>query len=156
MPKVNVPVADVWQGFELDTELITPTIIRLRLKPAFKKEIVNRMFSKAENLTPEEMTNQDVLDSFRQAVEYSIDLITDWDLTGIDDKKIPCTKANKKTYLDPDKGKKGIPLFWEQVKRKEAEDITAEEDDDSGMDKIGWFWVAVFRFCSDMGNFIKN
>ena len=50
MPKVNVPVADVWQGFELDTELITPTIIRLRLKPAFKKEIVNRMFSKAENL----------------------------------------------------------------------------------------------------------
>jgi len=85
-----IEISDVvWTEFELETDVLEPPRIKLRIKYMDINERAKLM--NIDFRVPNEQT-------IRFLFEKSIELIQDWDLSK-DGQKIPCTKENKKKYM---------------------------------------------------------
>lgn len=79
----------VWAEFELDTDILEPPVLKLRIKYIDINERVK--FIDVDFQKPNEK-------AIRFLYEKAIELVEDWDLSE-DGKKIPCTKENKEKYM---------------------------------------------------------
>ncbi len=176
MPKVTFPEGNVWKEFQLKTSLITPPIIKLELKPSFKKDVTlallkeikikKEQLEELENVEKEEEVSDDIISQalvpyFDTAVNLAMSLVVDWDLTDNEDKKIPCTEEKKKYFLEP--------LMWESViPGVSEEDDTAElevgeefgddeeEEEPKKKKRLDYLFLEIAKFSSNMKNFSKN
>ena len=92
-----------WLEFELETDLIEPPVLKLKVTP------LNRIYSLDGYI---EMGNKLKKTTTTQLLlSLILDVVQDWDLT-LKGKPIPVTDENKRNCL--------VPLFGEKVKGKEA------------------------------------
>lgn len=146
MAKINFPTGEVWHTFQLETGLITPPILKLKLKPSFKKDLIESTLQKvdlsAERVQKGELSKEEMLLSFKSSVTYAMNHVTGWDL---EDGKgpIPCTDKNKAEYLDK--------LLWENI-----EDKKKYEKPEDKIKAAVWLWSAILKFIGDVNNFTKN
>jgi hypothetical protein len=155
MPKMTMPGGAAWQDFTVDTKLITPNVIRLKIKPSFRRDLLQRGFNEIEagerGKKAKERTVK-VGEIYDHIVKHVLSLIEAWDLSD-DDGSMPCTDELKLKYLEP--------LFWESVIPK-AESVPAEgmmEAADEKEDEpkaASWLWAAVLEFATEFNNFTKN
>jgi len=153
MPKINFPKGNAWKEFELETELITPNVINLELKPSLKKDSTKALLKeikiKKEELEKKgselekDVVSRELLSYFDFAVNFAMSLVVGWDLTDEKDKVIPCNDKNKAMFLED--------LVWEKVVQEET-----EEDDEEVKNKVPWLFFEIIKFCSNIGNFSKN
>lgn len=145
MAELNFPKASVWQEFELETELITPPVIKLQIRPILKQESVKRLLHYIA--MGEGIQDKNIIQAFDESVTILMEKVVGWDLTKRD-KPIPCNKVNKDKYL--------APLLWE--KPKEVEEVEElEGSDETKKEKSDlWFWTKLLTFASDLKNFTKN
>jgi len=146
MPKMTMPGGATWQDFELDTKLITPNVLRLKIKPTFKSDLIRKAFK--------ENSDSGFLDL---AVDHALTLVEAWDLEDANG-SMPCTKELKEKYLEP--------LFWEEIVSKakvepelEAEPMKAaapEPEKEKPKPRPKWLWAAVLEFAKEFSNFVKN
>lgn len=137
MPRVKVPEEAVWKEFELETKLIVPPVLKLKIKPTFRKDLIKNLFRSVEVRKKEEPSTKEVLDSFNDMAEFSKTLVLDWDLVNEDDQPIPCNEETKNKWLEP--------LLWEAVRNQEGEETG-----------LNWLWFSIIKFASDLSNFTKN
>jgi len=135
MPRLKVPEEAIWREFEIETELIQPPVLKLKIKPTFRKEIINQLYSSIDSGVKDSATRKEIIESFKNLSEYAKKLVIDWDLTDENEQPIPCTEETKEKWLDP--------LLWEYVK--------AEREQDNK-----WLWHEIIEIASDLSNFTKN
>jgi len=135
MPRLKVPEEAIWREFEIETKLIYPPVLKLKIKPTFRKEIINQLYSSIDSGVKDSATRKEIIESFKNLAEYAKKLVIDWDLTDENDQPIPCTVETKEKWLDP--------LLWEYVKKEEEQDNK-------------WLWHEIIEIASDLSNFTKN
>ena len=155
MPEITIPKASVWMEYELDTQLITPPKIKLKLKPIMKKDKITfsvfiSKLAKAKDVDELAKEGEDfkilpeeIVDFLQANMDFILDFIIGWDLEK-DKKLIPISKENKRKWLEL--------LLWENVKREDEEE-SGDDKKEKGFHLLG---VEIVKFCSDMKNFAKN
>jgi len=147
MAKINFPTGEVWNEFDLDTGLITPPKLKLKLKPSFKKDLVRSTIRKidlsTERAAKGEISKEEMLESFESSCDFAMKHVSGWDLEDGKSAQIPCTEPNKKKYLDP--------LLWETLK-----DSKEYESEAAKIRASRWLWSAIIEFIGDVRNFTKN
>ena len=156
MPEITIPKASVWMEYELDTQLITPPKIKLKLKPLMKKDkitlsvFVSKLAKAkdADESTEKEgdfkISPEEIVDFLQANMDFVLDFIIGWDLEK-DKKLIPISKENKRKWLEP--------LLWEDMKREDEEEKTENDKKEKGFLFLG---IEIVEFCSNMKNFTKN
>ena len=144
MPRVNIPQGSIWKEFDLDTELITPTKINLKLRPSFKKEYLLQLFDNIktakEKIKKGEITKDQAVGFLKTSAEYAKDHVVGWNLTDGKNAPVICTtKIKNEEFYDA--------LFWEDVK--------TEKEKTKGI-KVNWLWTKILEIISDIKNFVKN
>jgi len=161
MPKIIVPQASIWVEFGLETELISPPKIKLKIGPVFKKDAVYALLETVRNKGAGSMA------AIGKTAELVLEKVFGWDL---EDEKgiIPCSDKNKKKYLtdllweDPEMSKKELSdkkLFDESAKAaalKKEKETGKPVIPDAWERKEVWFWVRLLNQMADISNFIKN
>jgi len=143
MPKIIVPQAAIWMEFELETGLISPPKIKLKLKLISSKESVRAYTEDGSGVV--EGGAKNFMDIYETGADLVMKNIVGWDLE--DEKgKIPCNDKTKKKWLDE--------LLWE--KPLNAEQIIGAED--SGKTPRGrrLFWAMLLDIMVDTSRFVKN
>jgi hypothetical protein len=135
MPRLKVPEEAIWREFEIETKLIQPPILKLKIKPTFRKEIINQLYSSIELGIKDSTTRKEIIESFKNLAEYAKKLVIDWDLTDENEQPIACTEETKEKWLDP--------LLWEYVKAESGQENK-------------WLWHEIIEIASDLSNFTKN
>lgn len=97
--KQEIQAVSGWLEYELNTKMLEPPSIKLKIAPINRMEYVDDYDVKAQGIKP---LTTIVINRILRAVR-------DWDLT-LKGKKLPVTEDNKRDYL--------IPLLGEQVKGK--------------------------------------
>lgn len=147
MAKINFPTGEVWYEFEIETGLITPPKLKLKLKPSFKKDLIHSTLRQIdiskESAEAGKMSREEMLESFENSCEFAMKHVVGWELEDQKGAQIPCTDPNKKKYLDP--------LLWEVIKDTKKYKSEAERIRNSR-----WLWSAIIEFIGDVKNFTKN
>ena len=148
------PSGAVWETFELDTDLITPPVIKLQIRPIKTTRLHNRFLGELADMKNEER------DAFTEAVlngvtRSAIDAVLDWDLEDEEGKTLPCNGENKTLIFDK--------LMWAFVKKEpepepEAKTVQEEEQTPSEDKAPGfqWLWFHVLEIAQDNQRFLKN
>lgn len=154
MPELRFPSAAAWQEFKLDTALITPTTLKLKIKPSFRKDLAQGILSK---IASKNLKDGDFYPFFADSAAQALKLVEDWDLMQ-DGVVVPCTPENKEKYLSA--------LLWEAVVQDDQ-----PEPDDSGAETIElgeaeevkakrpplpWLFLSVLTFAGKSENYLKN
>lgn len=167
MPKVNFPEGNVWKEFNLKTELITPPVIRLELKPSFKKDatlaLLKEIKVKKEELEKlerkedisDDFTSHALVPYFDSAVNLALTLVQNWDLNDDEDNAIPCDDEQKKFYLEPLMWESVVPEIEEETGEL-AEEIFDDLPEQETRKKLDYLFFKIISFCSNMKNFVKN
>lgn len=164
MPKVNFPEGNVWKEFQLKTDLITPPVIKLELKPSFKKDVTLALLKeikvKKEQLEKEEIsdefTSQALVPFFDSAVNLAMSLVVNWNLTDENDKAIPCDDEKKNFFLEPLMWESVVPEVISPEEDETVEFIEDEIPEEGTKKKLDYLFLEIIKISSNMKNFSKN
>lgn len=140
MPRVKVPEEAVWKEFELETKLIQPPVLKLKIKPTFQKELIVSLLRALDIKSKEGISSREMVEAFKEMAEQAKKLVVGWDLVDENDQPIECNQEAKEKWLDP--------LLWEEVKK-----IEEENEEEKG---LKWLWSQIIKFASNLSNFTKN
>jgi hypothetical protein len=146
MPEIRLPKPEVEKEFELESALISPPKIKLKLKPlsneaSFKRVLqMKKLFPRLKESDVEKGSVPDQFverlpEALKTNIPFVLNHVVGWDLTLPGGKSLPCTKQNKATYL--------VPLLWETAKGNTK-------------NRSRFFMGEILDFISDMRNFTKN
>ena len=134
----------VWKEFKLDTKLLDPPVLKLKLKPMFAMDDMTRSFDILDDLpTTKEAESlakikAKVVTIGKKNISSLLDYITGWDLTQKGD-PIPCNQKQKEAHLNR--------LMWESI----------EVDGNKPVNPFKRFlFVQVMNFVREPSNFVKN
>lgn len=163
MAELKFPAASIWREFHLETELIDPPVIKLQLKPMFRKDKVRGALPFIADLNKEGVNENDIKalwPIFEQFVPVIMRQVTGWDLT-LNGEQIPCNDENKAEWLEP--------LMWEMVKGEpddsetEATEGGFDPGDEDAEDKeadlppgFRFLWTIILKTLTDRKAFLKN
>jgi len=163
MAELKFPSPSTWEEFELDTKLIDPPVIKLNLRPLFRKGQLEGFIAFAgipgiEGLLAGKGNVSEAWPIFEKIVPVIMRHVIGWDLT-LFGEPIPCTEENKVTWLEP--------LMWEAVKKRiepvEAVQVVGfdpgKDDAEAGAAKeenIQFLWAELLTIIRDHENFRKN
>lgn len=141
MPKIIVPKASIQMDFELETGLIKPPKLKLKIQPIFGKDSV-AAFSDRED--------ESSMVACEAGAVLALKHVVGWDL---EDEKgiIPCNAKSKEKYLEP--------LLWEIIAKTKDEKVKEEaenEETGSGKKPRELFLVALLGEMRNTANFTKN
>jgi hypothetical protein len=165
MGELKFPSPSVWEEFELDTDIIDPPIVRLQLRPLFRKGQLEGFlaFAGVPSIDKLKLDKADVSEFwpvFEKIIPIIMQHVIGWDLT-LNGEPIPCTEEEKMKPWFKD------ALMWEEVKRRiepaEAAlptgfDPGQEEPADASKKKSDsqFLWINLLTIIRDHENFRKN
>jgi len=142
MPKIIVPKASIQMDFELETGLIKPPKLKLKIQPIFGKDSV-AAFSGRED-------DEDSMESCEIGATLALKHVVGWDL---EDEKgiIPCNAKSKEKHLEP--------LLWELIAKTKDEKEKEESENEATEPKKKpreLFLTSLLGEMKNTANFTKN
>jgi hypothetical protein len=152
-PEIRFPKPSVWADFELDTQLIDPPVIRLKVMPLTGEAELRRALQlrkvypdlakeAADKKAMEALDDDEKIDMLGERLPEAVKVqipavmgvVIGWDLTS-GGSPITCSDSNKKKYLEP--------LLWQTMKSDDPK-------------KRIYLVRAIIDFATDLRNFTKN
>jgi len=165
MGELKFASPSIWEGFELETDIIDPPIVRLQLRPLFRKGQLEGFLAFAgvpsvEKLKLEKTDVSEFWPVFEKIVPVIMQHVIGWDLT-LGGQPIPCTEEEKMKPWFRD------ALMWEEVKRRiEPAEAAPPAGFDPGEEEpvdaskktpdLQFLWIEVLTIIRNHENFRKN
>jgi hypothetical protein len=155
MSELRFPSAATWAEFNLKTKLISPPIIRLKIKPVFRRVIAQIVYGQSRRGLLQEA--ESLFATFDRQAQQAAQLVEDWELCYPNNEPIPCTDENKRLYL--------AELMWEYVDKQDEEpddagdepiELGGDEPKDKKKPSPTWLFGAIIDFAINPENFLKN
>ncbi|OQB57143.1 MAG: hypothetical protein BWX98_01632 [Candidatus Aminicenantes bacterium ADurb.Bin147] len=162
MSKLRFPSAATWTEFHLRTKLLSPPVIKLKIKPVYKRDLAQIVYGKANGRSVL-LSDETLYEMFDRQAALAAQLVEDWDLC-LPGSEVPiaCNDDNKSQFLNA--------LLWEDLDLEAAgaEDKPDEDGDESielGGDKPvkdkkkkspRWLFGGIIDFANNPENYLKN